>query len=42
VLIAIEDTGCGIRADDTDRIFSKFFTTKAHGINGTGDLPLDH
>jgi PAS domain S-box-containing protein len=32
VLIAIEDTGTGIHADDTDRIFSKFFTTKAHGM----------
>jgi C4-dicarboxylate-specific signal transduction histidine kinase len=32
VLIAIEDTGTGIRADDIDRIFSKFFTTKAHGM----------
>jgi signal transduction histidine kinase len=32
VLIAIEDTGIGISADDTDRIFSTFFTTKAHGM----------
>jgi PAS domain S-box-containing protein len=32
VLIAIEDTGIGISVDDTDRIFSTFFTTKAHGM----------
>jgi signal transduction histidine kinase len=32
VLIAIEDTGTGIRVEDIDRIFSTFFTTKAHGM----------
>jgi C4-dicarboxylate-specific signal transduction histidine kinase len=32
VQIAIEDTGTGVRMEDTDRIFSTFFTTKAHGM----------
>ena len=32
VIIAIEDSGPGIDAKDTDRIFDAFFTTKPHGM----------
>jgi two-component system, NtrC family, sensor kinase len=31
VVISVADTGAGIADDDLDRIFSDFFTTKAHG-----------
>jgi signal transduction histidine kinase len=32
VLILVEDNGCGIDANDRDRIFEAFFTTKSHGM----------
>ncbi len=32
VVISVQDTGIGISADDKDRIFDAFFTTKAHGM----------
>ena len=32
VLITVEDTGPGIEADNVDRIFDAFFTTKSHGM----------
>lgn len=38
VTVAIEDTGCGIAAQDADRVFDVFFTTKKEGT-GLG-LPL--
>jgi C4-dicarboxylate-specific signal transduction histidine kinase len=31
VLISVSDTGVGLPADQADKIFSAFFTTKAHG-----------
>jgi signal transduction histidine kinase len=31
--ISVSDTGCGIRDDETDKIFDPFFSTKE---NGTG------
>ena len=31
VSIAVQDTGCGIRAEDRDRIFDSFYTTKTQG-----------
>jgi PAS domain S-box-containing protein len=38
LLISISDTGVGLPADQVDRMFSAFFTTKDHGI-GMG-LPI--
>ncbi|MBO9574870.1 MAG: response regulator [Sphingobium sp.] len=35
VIVAIEDNGCGIEADQLGRVFEPFFTTKAVG-KGTG------
>jgi PAS domain S-box-containing protein len=32
VLLAVEDSGSGIDANDMDRIFDAFFTTKSHGM----------
>src|SRR5262249_6439676 len=32
LMISIKDSGCGIEPKDIDRIFERFFTTKAHGI----------
>jgi signal transduction histidine kinase len=32
LVIAVEDSGCGIEPKDIDRIFDRFFTTKSHGI----------
>ncbi len=32
VLVAVEDSGAGIKSEITDRIFHPFFTTKAQGI----------
>jgi C4-dicarboxylate-specific signal transduction histidine kinase len=31
LLLSVSDTGVGLPADQTDRIFNAFFTTKAHG-----------
>ncbi|MCG8418758.1 MAG: response regulator [Proteobacteria bacterium] len=40
IVTLIEDSGCGIPAEDVDRIFTPFFTTKPRG-QGTGlGLPL--
>jgi signal transduction histidine kinase len=33
VRVTVQDTGCGIHAEDRDRIFQTFYTTKT---NGTG------
>jgi signal transduction histidine kinase len=35
VLVEVSDTGCGIPAENLERIFHPFFTTKAVGV-GTG------
>jgi signal transduction histidine kinase/CheY-like chemotaxis protein len=35
VFVKIEDTGCGIAADDLRRVFDPFFSTKLRGV-GTG------
>lgn len=35
VVIVVRDTGCGIKAEDLDRVFDPFFTTKPPG-EGTG------
>lgn len=32
VVISVQDTGVGISAEDKDRIFEAFFTTKSHGM----------
>jgi signal transduction histidine kinase len=31
VLVSVEDSGIGIGADDTERVFEAFFTTKSSG-----------
>ncbi len=42
ILIAISDTGCGIPAENLDKIYNQFFTTKAAG-KGTGQgLAMAH
>ena len=43
VRVTVEDCGIGISAENADRLFNTFFTTKAkrHG-HGTVDLPFDH
>jgi PAS domain S-box-containing protein len=38
LLVSVEDTGLGIEAENADRLFAPFFTTKAQGI-GMG-LPI--
>ena len=35
VLITVDDTGCGISAEDTDNIFENGYSTKGYG-RGTG------
>jgi signal transduction histidine kinase len=32
VVISVQDTGTGISAENKDRIFDAFFTTKSHGM----------
>lgn len=36
VVLSVSDSGCGIDADDIDRIFEPFFTRKKLGRSGTG------
>lgn len=31
VIVAVQDSGCGVRPEDRDRIFDAFFTTKTQG-----------
>jgi Histidine kinase-, DNA gyrase B-, and HSP90-like ATPase len=43
VLVAVEDSGPGLKPDSLDRLFDPFYTTKPDGLgNGTVDLPFDH
>jgi two-component system NtrC family sensor kinase len=35
LLVSVEDNGCGIRAEDLEKLFLPFFTTHADG-NGLG------
>lgn len=35
IVVAITDSGCGIPAENLDKIYNQFFTTKAAG-KGTG------
>jgi C4-dicarboxylate-specific signal transduction histidine kinase len=32
IMVAVQDTGTGIKSDDPNRIFAPFFTTKADGM----------
>ena len=42
VIIEVHDTGCGIPAENLDRVFTPFFTTKPVG-SGTGlGLSITH
>ena len=43
VIVSVTDCGLGISAENADRLFNAFFTTKSerHGY-GTLDLPFDH
>jgi signal transduction histidine kinase/CheY-like chemotaxis protein len=36
VLVSVADTGCGMSAEDSEKIFEPFFTKKAMGRSGTG------
>src|ERR1700724_206195 len=40
VRIMVKDCGVGIDAENADRLFNAFFTTKSSGMGI--DLPLDH
>jgi PAS domain S-box-containing protein len=40
IIIAVHDSGCGVQADQQDRLFDAFFTTKATGL-GMG-LAISH
>ncbi len=40
VELSVEDNGCGIAADDVDRVFDLFFTTKPRGRGSGLGLPM--
>ena len=43
VLVSVADCGVGISAENADRLFAAFFTTKSSGMGmGLLDLPVDH
>ena len=43
VLVTVTDSGAGISAENADRLFNAFFTTKSSGLGmGLLDLPFDH
>ena len=43
VLVSVTDCGVGIPAEDADRLFNPFFTTKSNGMGmGLLHLPFDH
>ena len=43
VLVSVTDCGVGISAENADRLFNAFFTTKSSGMGmGLLDLPFDH
>ena len=42
VLVSVTDCGVGISAENADRLFNAFFTTKSSGMGmGLLDLPFD-
>ena len=43
VLVAVQDSGPGLKPDSLDRLFDAFYTTKSSGMGmGFVDLPFDH
>jgi PAS domain S-box-containing protein len=43
VIVSVTDCGVGISAENADRLFTAFFTTKSSGMGmGPFDLPFDH
>ena len=43
VIVSVTDCGLGISAENADRLFNAFFTTKSGGMGmGLLDLPFDH